>query len=494
MNKFLYIATLILWTNIFASSQSWKEFHEYTEQIKMEFQEYKKKQETEFERFRNTRNKEFASYLKETWKTYSSSPARRPKERPEPIVPVIYDGGQIKESPERLPLPKVIPPLPMIEDIPLTIVPKPDLVQEKNLYSILFYNTVCYIHDIPDKNIYLNNLTEQAVGECWELLSDNKYTVWIDDCVRLKNDLNLCDWAYIKLIETISAHIFPESHDIQVIFSTFLLVQTGYDVKVCRIGQNLSTLFHTNDKLFLRKYYIINGKNYYPTQIVKQSDDIKTYPFDFSSKSIPIRVIMNKYLLFAHGTTDKQPYSSAKWKGASPFNISINPSVIQFYEEYPLCEWNLYGQAAVSPEFNELILPVFGDLIVGKSQIEAVNILLDYVQHGFAYKTDNNQFGYEKPFFIEENFYYPFNDCEDRAILFARLVHDLLKMEVIYLRYPGHLATAVLFTEPVEGDAVVVDEKHYIVCDPTYIGAPVGKSMPHYRTVQAEVVHLQLNK
>lgn len=67
MNKFLYIATLILWTGIFASAQSRKEFHEYTEHIKMEFQEYKKKQETEFERFRITRNKEFASYLKEAW-------------------------------------------------------------------------------------------------------------------------------------------------------------------------------------------------------------------------------------------------------------------------------------------------------------------------------------------------------------------------------------------------------------------------------------------
>lgn len=491
MNKFLYIATLIFWTSIFASAQSRKEFHEYAEHIKMEFQEYKKKQETEFERFRITRNKEFASYLKEAWKTFSSSPARIPKEIPEPIVPVIYNGKQSKEEPRQLPAPKMIPSLPIIEDIPLTIVPKPNLEQEKNLSRFIFYNTVCYIHDIPEKNIYLNNLTEHSISECWKLLSDNKYTVWINDCVRLKNELNLCDWAYIKLTETISAHIFPESHDIQSIFSTFLLVQTGYDVKVCRIGQNLSTLFHTKDKLFLRKYYIINGKDYYPTQSTKQNDDIQTYQFDFSTKSIPIRMIMNKYPLFSHGTTDKQPYSSAKWKGVSPFSISINLSVIQFYEEYPLCEWNLYGQAAVSPEFNELILPIFRDLIVGKSQLEAANLLLDYVQHGFDYKTDNDQFGYEKPFFIEENFYYPFNDCEDRAILFARLISELLKTKVIYLHYPKHLATAVLFSESVKGDAIIVDGHQYILCDPTFIGAPVGKSMPLYRTVQAEVIHLQ---
>lgn len=43
------------------------------------------------------------------------------------------------------------------------------------------------------------------------------------------------------------------------------------------------------------------------------------------------------------------------------------------------------------------------------------------------------------------NYYYPYSDCEDRSILFARLVKDLLGLDVVLLYYPAHIATAVCF-------------------------------------------------
>ena len=64
------------------------------------------------------------------------------------------------------------------------------------------------------------------------------------------------------------------------------------------------------------------------------------------------------------------------------------------------------------------------------------NILIDFVQNSFQYQTDGEQFGYEKPFFMDENFYYPACDCEDRAILFSNLVKDLLGLDAVLLDYP----------------------------------------------------------
>ena len=49
--------------------------------------------------------------------------------------------------------------------------------------------------------------------------------------------------------------------------------------------------------------------------------------------------------------------------------------------------------------------------IQGKKQSEAANILINFVQTAFDYKTDGDQFGYEKPFFVDELFYYPYSDC-----------------------------------------------------------------------------------
>ena len=84
--------------------------------------------------------------------------------------------------------------------------------------------------------------------------------------------------------------------------------------------------------------------------------------------------------------------------------------------------------------------------------------ILDYVQHSFNYSTDQDQFGKEKYFFCEENFYYPKNDCEDRAILLSWLVRRLVGLDVVLLHYPNHLCTAVRFTtNEAHGDYLTID-------------------------------------
>ena len=130
----------------------------------------------------------------------------------------------------------------------------------------------------------------------------------------------------------------------------------------------------------------------------------------------------------------------------------------------------------------------FRPKLAGKDEIEAAGLLLNFVQTAFEYKTDGDQFGYEKPFFVDELFYYPYSDCEDRAVLYACLVRELLGLEVVLLDYPRHIATAVCFGRPVEGDYVELNGKRYVVCDPTYINASIGQSMPMYKQERATVI------
>ena len=96
----------------------------------------------------------------------------------------------------------------------------------------------------------------------------------------------------------------------------------------------------------------------------------------------------------------------------------------------------------------------------------------------------------DRAFFPAESLYYPYCDCEDRSILFAHLVRDLLGLEVVLLYYPGHLASAVCLNQPVHGDFLTVCGKRYVVCDPTYIGAPVGATMPGMDNKAAKVIML----
>jgi hypothetical protein len=131
-------------------------------------------------------------------------------------------------------------------------------------------------------------------------------------------------------------------------------------------------------------------------------------------------------------------------------------------------------------------------IIQGKSEAEAVNMLLRFSQTAFLYKTDNEQFGREKPLFSEETLYYTYSDCEDRSVLFAFLVKRLTGLEVIGLRYPNHIAAAVKFRGSVNGDSVSYRGDRYIICDPTYVFSNIGMTMPKHKNNTPEVIKISL--
>ena len=103
----------------------------------------------------------------------------------------------------------------------------------------------------------------------------------------------------------------------------------------------------------------------------------------------------------------------------------------------------------------------------GKSYPEAADILLDFVQSAFVYEYDDKVWGDDRAFFAEESLFYPYCDCEDRSILFSRLVRNLLGLDVILVYYPSHFATAVKFEEPVKGD-YILKEGFYGVLEMKY--------------------------
>ena len=89
-----------------------------------------------------------------------------------------------------------------------------------------------------------------------------------------------------------------------------------------------------------------------------------------------------------------------------------------------------------------------------------------------------------------ETLYYPYSDCEDRAILFSHLIRLLTNRDVVLLYYPNHLATAVHFTRDMPGDYVMVDGKKYLVCDPTGY-KPIGNAYDEFKNVEAKVIKIK---
>ena len=140
---------------------------------------------------------------------------------------------------------------------------------------------------------------------------------------------------------------------------------------------------------------------------------------------------------------------------------------------------HIKADAPVSSEVRNTIYPAISSAIDGKGQVEAANTILHFVQGVMEYQTDSRRWGYEKWCFPEESFYYLCGDCDDHAILFSRLIRDLLGLDVLLVECEvngaPHEATAVRFTESLDGDTILYKGETYYCCEPTSNIGKVGE-------------------
>ena len=177
----------------------------------------------------------------------------------------------------------------------------------------------------------------------------------------------------------------------------------------------------------------------------------------------------------------------------------MNKNLINFYNNYPnsyigddfMTRWATYANAPMDEEVVNYLYPQIREKIKGMSAYDAASRLLNWVQSGFNYQYDDVVWGEDRAFFGEETLYYPYCDCEDRSILFSHLVRDLLDLDVVLVYYPGHLATAVAFNEPVEGDYFLLNGRRFTVCDPTLIVGNIGTTMSLVHHEEGKVILLE---
>lgn len=307
--------------------------------------------------------------------------------------------------------------------------------------------------------------------------------------------MQLCDWGFLQLSDKVAATLYPKSADKQAFLATAIMLQAGYDCRLVKKNGSLALAYHPSHTVYGQTYVTLDGKSYNILGKLGQHEgEISSCPGEFRKSPTPIRMAVDRYPLFSMPKNRERKYSSASWTSAPPFEVSVNGSVMDFFDSYPIVDWPLYGLTPLGPQVEQTLFPVMEILTEGLGEEDAVNTILSYMNYGFKYMTDNDQFDREKPFFPDENFYYPYNDCEDRAILFSKIVKHVLGLDTVYLFYPGHLAAAVRFSPGVniKGSTVDVDGMSYVVCDPTCIGGKAGYLHPNYAKLPVNVYKVSL--
>lgn len=459
--------------------------------LNTDFQAFRRGVLENYSGFRKTVLDNYTVYLQGVWDEYELFRGIKRDKIPKPnTVPQAEPNST--DVPHILPAPEPEPdkvPSTLPTDAPRPFAPVPPMAPnvastiEFMFYGIMVKAASCKVRNIDD-------IGHEDIAKVWKAYrNDGAMKGVVGSLQSLAEKYGLNDWFVFELVRKYTGAVCGNEGG-RILLQHFLLANMGYDIRLASSDVQLVLLVCFKQQVYERNYLVIDGKRYYVF-------------FDTNALSNRCRGLYtcrlpgdadnghSVDLTFHHGNfgikTGKEHAFNLS-DGRIRLNGVVDSGMMEAIRHYPQMDVPFYAMSDICSNVHASILAQMKSQIYGCSQKEAVSRVLHFVQYAFAYATDGEQHGYEKPYFIEENFYYLKNDCEDRAVLFAFFVRNLLGLDVHLVQYPGHECTAVHFTvSDINGDGYSYNGKTFYVCDPTYIGASIGQCMPEYKNVKPKV-------
>ncbi len=463
-----------------------------------EYEQWRKREEATFRKYVEERDKEFVEFLKHEWKEMHLLNGLPPDEIPKPPDIPVYRPKEGPPPPDNETANTIVHPPPAPDTTgqaePTSIEkPRIDSRTNRSHAKVSFYGLALDVgYDDALKVSLEQPLGNESISRFWQQLSQANYTDFLRQASFYKHTMNLNDWGMLELLHALGKEINHEEND-AVLFTWFMASKAGYQTKVGYSGRQVCLLTATRNTLYAVPFLTFSEtkQRYYVTSLDPawklEDENIYTYEGTYPEASTPVEFSIGSPPALQHlSRTKTLSFSYSGRRYDIPVRLSMD--AVRFLEYYPQVNFEVYFNATPSTEAVASLLSTWRPLVRGKSEREAVNMLLRFVQTAFGYKTDPDQFGREKPLFPDETLWYPYSDCEDRSILFAFLVRNLTGLDVIGLDYPGHVATAVRFSDDVPGDAVIYRGKKYLICDPTYENADAGCSMPRLKNSDPGII------
>lgn len=350
---------------------------------------------------------------------------------------------------------------------------------------------------VPQCAFTIQDTSEESLALLWQQMSRSPFGIILNDIIKIANRLNLCDWSLLRFIETYSDTVCAsKSHRESVLMQVYILHSLGFRVCLAKDNNgNLYRLISTDARLDGAVEFYEDG---IPYSLLDPFEEMDLCLFSFNDHGeYPITMSINPDERFYSECVDTLRFTSVRYPEVS-VSVAVDDVLKTFYEEYPIYLTNdnplteFYYRASVpmTRDIQETVYPVLTAAVDGKTNVEALNILLDFVQTAFRYEMDSERWRKERFFFPGEIWFYDTSDCDDKAILFSRLVRDVLGLEVALVFWPGHLSCAVKLEEPLHAYVFDVSGQQFVSCDPTMPGACVGDVMPQLKEVKASLILL----
>ncbi len=488
--------------------------------MRQQFDDFKQSKQEEFEAFTAKQNEEFSAFMQEAWQLFENFQTQKlqldkPKMADAPVAPgtekptenivgaqITPPATQSTNSKGVYVLRTTVTPQGSIQTYTPSATGKNNGVVEPDGISFSFYGRTLFMPCSPNLRIRANGVSERHAADYFRAMAQKpRETRQLWHAVQQQAyDFGLNEWGHFCLLRSVAETLLTSSDECALFLFYMLRNEGGYKVKIARgqdSGKLTLLLALDNEKevysyTFFRfpenerqvKYYAVYGGG-------KAKESIYTYAFTQQETSLKqMRLDFDRTLNI--GSCDQQRTLHVQKTGAT-IHLPYNSSHMAYLNDVPMTVFPIYFSSEVPGESQEALQRHFEPYARRYSQQQMVDLLLNFVQTAFAYRTDRQQFGYEKYFYPEEVIGYPYSDCEDRSALFSWLVTSLTGLQVIGLQYEGHVATAVAFTDPNagKGDYFSYGGRRYYVCDPTYINASIGMTMPQFKGKTPKVIRLK---
>lgn len=471
--------------------------------LEAEQQQYFKQRFKEEQDYFSERDRAFTQLLRERWR---AQPAKAPlaadpmpKRPAQPLVPGtrINSNPVIDTSWRKPPSITVVDTSKIKTKLPrLVQEPLPDTNSKSSLLFTLpfFGQSLSLIKPFETEILPNMPLTSSRIAQWWDRMAKDRKSMLQTLAFRKSaEDLKLKGWPIFQMLKTYSEQL-PISTTHQRMLVWYYLNRLGYDAKLGIDGTGAAIVMASTDaEIFGLTFYQENssGKRFY---MIMRNENLPgnrflTYrPATYDQAARPLEMFDISFeLQDPHPSSIQRSFTYAGKNQTYSFQFSRHR--MNLLATWPQAAFKVYAKPAPK------LLPLVEEIKTKCAHLnnrEKVDFLLAMVQNSLAYQTDEAQFGMQRHLFPEETLAMPYSDCEDRSFLFSTLVKMAFNFEVVLLDYPGHVATAVQLGPPNNNDDVLAWKgRPWVVCDPTYLNATSGMSMPEFQKITPEVIALQ---
>lgn len=299
--------------------------------------------------------------------------------------------------------------------------------------------------------------------------------------IQIKQQYAMDDMALLMLIKKVNEQVFTQATaGFKQLLLLALLHKHQIDLLAGYSSGQITVYARTNflidNCLFIQR----GNKMYYDLSFDQKKNTSAEVALSIPVKTQVLPLVMNMLTPPAFGANIHKQIIPFEYDGfIYYFSARINTSLTSYYRDLPTISINtVYLNYGVSQTVRQSLIKELKRAVYDMRTEVAVDFILKFTQQSFDYRKDEEVYGAEKFSFPEETLVNRFSDCEDKAMLFASLVHEVLGLKSVALYYKDaqHINVAIQrWSKNLNGNVQFNDEK-YIVCEPTMKGFAIGQN------------------